>query len=199
MTLWGNIDYMSGNLKPLFANTTNTTSNSVINGTTANVVYGQVVGVSTLEQTRANGTPQAPTHAGWVSMKIGTGPAASISVSGGTGINTGGYFIITDNSLERTGSGANVSFSIANSQNIMQSYSANSNWNVINSIAVVSGGSGYSNASAITVLTNGTAIANATLGAILGGRAGRINTEVLVAMGSISGDNPTDNTYFTGI
>lgn len=32
-----------------------------------------------------------------------------------------------------------------------------------------------------------------------GGRAGRVFYETLVANGSISGDNPTDNTYFPGI
>jgi len=36
MSLWGNIDYPTSNLKPVFANTTNASSNSTINGTSAN-------------------------------------------------------------------------------------------------------------------------------------------------------------------
>ena len=199
--LWGNIDYESGNLKPLFANTTNLTSSSTIHGEAANTdaYYGRVVGVSSTEQERSNSTPQHPAHAGWVSMKIGTGPVVSISSTGGTGINSGGYIILTDNSIKRSGTGANISYTIANSQNIMQAYSSNSQLNVINSFTVVSGGSGYSNSSAITALTNGTAISNATFTITLGGRAGRIQTEVLVAMGSMTGDDPRDNSYFTGI
>jgi hypothetical protein len=201
MSLWGNIDYASGNLKPLFANTTNVTSSSTIHGEAANTdaYYGIVAGVSATEEERSNTTAQHPAHAGWVSMKIGTGPIVGLTISGGTGINSGGYLIITDNSLKRSGSGANISFSIANSQNTLQSYSSNSQLNVINSFSIVNGGSGYSNASAITIVTNGTAIANATFTPVLGGRAGRIRTEVLVAMGSMTGDDPRDNVYFTGI
>jgi len=199
--LWGNIDYASGNLKPNFANTTNLTSSSTIHGEAANTdaYYGRVVGVSATEEERSNTTAQHPAHAGWVSMKIGTGPITGISVSGGIGINFGGYLIITDNSIKRSGTGANISFSIANSQNTMQAYSSNAQLNVINSFSIVNGGSGYSNASALTILTNGTAISNGTFTAVLGGRAERIQTEVLVAMGSISGDDPRDNSYFTGI
>lgn len=199
--LWGNIDYASGNLKPLFANTTNVTSSSTIHGEAANTdaYYGIVAGVSATEEERSNTTAQHPAHAGWVSMKIGTGPIVGLTISGGTGINSGGYLIITDNSLKRSGTGANISFSIANSQNTLQAYSSNSQLNVINSFTIVNGGSGYSNASAITVVTNGTAISNATFTPVLGGRAGRIRTEVLVAMGSMTGDNPRDNVYFTGI
>ena len=89
MSLWGNIDYPTSNLKPVFANTTNASSNSTINRTAANTnkYYGVVAGVSASEETSSNTLPQNPTHAGWVSLKIGTGPIASISVSGGTGIN----------------------------------------------------------------------------------------------------------------
>lgn len=199
--LWGNIDYASGNLKPKFANTTNATVTSTIHGNAANTskYYGIVAGVSATEQERSNTTAQHPAHAGWVSMKVGTGPITSISVSGGTGINSAGYLIITDTSVKGSGSGANVSYTIANSQNTLEAYSTNSQLNVINTITVVNGGSGYSNASALTIMTNTTAISNGTFSAVLGGRAGRINTEVLVAMGSMTGDDPRDNVYFTGV
>lgn len=204
MSLWGNIDYASGNLKPKFANTTNLTATSTIHGEAANTAayYSRVVGVSATEQERSNNTPQHPAHAGWVSMKVGTGPITGLRISGGTGINSGGYMIITDGAIREGGSGgsgANISYSIANSENTMQSYSANAYWNVINSFSIVNGGSGFSNANAVTIMTNGTAIANATFTAVLGGRAGRINTEVLVAMGSMTGDDPRDNVYFTSV
>lgn len=201
MSLWGNIDYPTSNLKPVFANTTNASSNSTINSTAANTnkYYGVVAGVSASETERANSTPQHPTHAGWVSLKIGTGPITNISVAGGTGINAAGYLMITDGSVLGQGTGANISFTTANSQNTLQTYSSNSAWNTYGTLTIASGGSLYSNASAITIRTNGANTSLGTFTVTLGGRAGRIATETLVAMGSITLDDPRDNVYFTGI
>ena len=124
---------------------------------------------------------------------------SSISVSGGTGINAAGYLIITDISAHGQGTGANISYTTANAQNALQSYSSNAQLNTFGTLTIVDGGSGYSNASALTIVTNKTAISNGTFTAILGGRAGRIQTETIVAMGSITGDDPKDNVLFTGI
>jgi hypothetical protein len=199
MSLWGNLDNATGNDKPLFANTSNSTSNSTINGTVANTnaYYGNMYGVSATE-VAAN--PNKAVHAGWVSQKIGTGPVASISItSGGTGINADGYLLISDNSYLGQGAGFNASFSIANSQNTLQTYSTNSAWNVINSITIVNGGSGFSNVAALNVRTNGSNTTWPNLSITLGGRAGRFNYETIVAMGSITGDDPVDNVYFSGV
>lgn len=199
--LWGNKDYASSNLKPLYANTTNVSSNSVINGTAANTYkfYGIVAGVSPTEITTAASLPQHPAHAGWVSLKVGTGPISAISVSGGTGINASGYLTITDASVWNRGTLANVSFTTANSQNTLQTYSSNSAWNTYGTFTIVSGGSGYSNASAITIRTNGANTSLGTFTITLGGRAGRVQTETLVAMGSMTFDDPRDNVWFSGI
>ncbi len=203
MSLWGNQDYPSGNQKPVFANTTNTTSASTIHGAAANTdkFYGAVAGVSSTEETVSEGKAQHPAHAGWVSLKVGTGPVVSISTSGGRGINADGYLVLTDTSLHGAGASVtNVSYTIANSENTLQSYSANAYWNVINTITVVNGGSGWSNTSDITVDTDtGDYIDTPTFTVTLGGRAGRISTETLVAMGSITLDAPSDNAYFTGV
>lgn len=201
MSLWGNIDYPTSNLKPVFANTTNASSNSTINGTAANTnqYYGIVAGVSASETERANSLPQHPTHAGWVSMKIGTGPIASISVSGGTGINAAGYLTITDTSVLGQGKDANISFTTANAQNTLQTYSTNSTLNTFGTFTIANGGSFYSNSAAITIRTNGANTSLGTFTVTLGGRAGRIQTETLVAMGSITLDDPRDNVYFSGI
>jgi len=201
MPLWKNIDYVTSNGKPLFANTTNASSNSVINGTKANTnkYYGVVAGVSTTELDGSQGAANHPQHAGWVSLKVGTGPIKAISVSGGTGINAAGYLTITDGSVLGQGTGANISFTTANSQNSLQSYSTNSTLNTFGTFTIVNGGSGFSNTSTITVRTNG---ANTTLGTFtieLGGRGGRYQAETLVAMGSITLDDPRDNVYFSGI
>jgi len=199
MPLWGRLDNATGNQKPRFANTSNSTSNSTINGTVANTnaYYGNMYGVSATESA-AN--PNEAVHAGWVSQKIGTGPVISIGItSGGSGINAAGYLLITDSSYLKQGAGFNASFTIANSQNTLQSFSTNSALNVINSITIVNGGSGFSNASALNVRTNGSNTTWPNLSITLGGRAGRINYETIVAMGSITGDDPLDNVYFSGV
>lgn len=201
MSLWGNIDYPTSNLKPVYANTTNASSASTINGASANTnkFYGDVAGASVTETERANNTAQHPTHAGWVSMKVGTGPVAAISVSGGTGINASGYLTFTDTSVLGQGTGANISFTTANSQNTLQTYSTNSTLNTFGTFTIASGGSLFSNASAITIRTNGANTSLGTFTTTLGGRGGRIQTETLVAMGSITLDDPRDNVSFTGV
>ena len=201
MPLWGNKDYESGNNKPLYANTTNATSSSVINGTVANTAkfYGIVAGVSATEEAVAAPAPRSTQHAGWNSIKIGTGPITGIRVSGGTGINATGFLTFTDASAYGQGTGANISFTTANAQNSLQTFSSNSTLNTYGTFTVVNGGSGFSNSGAITIRTNG---ANTTLGTFtiaLGGRGDRITAETLVAMGSITFDDPRDNVFFSGI
>jgi len=199
--LWGNKDYSTGNNKPLWANTSNSTSNSTINGTAANTnaYYGIVAGVSTTELDATQGAANHPQHAGWVSLKVGTGPIKSISASGGTGINAAGYLTITDSSAWGQGTGANISFTIANSQNSLQGYSTNSTLNTISTMTIVNGGSGFSDVSAITVRTNGANTTLPTFTVELGGRAGRYTAETLVAMGSITEDDARDNVWFSGV
>jgi hypothetical protein len=201
--LWGNKDYNTSNLKPLFANTTNTTSNSVINGSVANTnaYYGIVVGISPGEMNPANTRNDAkvPQHAGWNSIKIGTGPIIGISVSGGEGINSSGYLTITDRSVLAQGAEANISFTTANSQNTLQTYSTDPTLNTYGTLTIVNGGSGFSNALGIVVRTNGDNISLGTFTVTLGGRAGRMQTETLVAMGSMTSDDPRDNVFYTGV
>jgi hypothetical protein len=203
MPLWGNKDYSTQNNKPLFANTSNSSSNSTINGTSANTnkFYGIVSGVSTTELDQTQGASNHPQHAGWVGLKIGTGPVSAISVTnGGQGINAPGFIVLTDGSYLRQGTGANISFTIANSQNSLQSYSTNSALNAISTLTIVNGGSLYSNVSALTYkVSNAANTAQPTLSITLGGRAGRYTAETLVAMGSITVDDARDNVYFSGI
>jgi hypothetical protein len=202
MPLWGNKDYPTQNNKPLFANTSNSSSNSSINGTAANTnqYYGIVSGVSATELTGTLGAANHPQHAGWVSLKIGTGPVSAVSITnGGQGINAGGFIVISDNSYLRQGTNANISFTIANSQNSLQSYSTNSALNAISTLTIVNGGSLYSNVSALTYTVSGSATVQPTVSITLGGRAGRYSAETLIAMGSITLDDPRDNVYFSGI
>jgi hypothetical protein len=204
--LWGNVDSASGNQKPVFANTTNTTAASTIHGTTANNigVYGGVFGISALEAQTANllgntSPVHKVTHSGWVSQKIGTGPITSIIVvTGGAGINTSGYLSIVDNSGR--GRRANASWGIANSLNLAAASSSNSTQNVISTITINDGGEGFVNTNSIVINTLGVLpTVNATYQVVLGGRAGRVQYETIVAMGSISGDDPRDNVAFGAV
>jgi hypothetical protein len=201
MPLWGNKDYQTGNNKPLYANTTNATSSSVIHGTAANTnaYYGIVAGVSPTELDATLSAANHPQHAGWNSIKIGTGPITGITITGGTGINASGFLRIADASAHGQGTGANISYTTANSQNTLQTFSSNSTLNTFGTFTVVSGGAGFSNSAAITLGPTSTSISNGTITAVLGGRAGRFRSETLVAMGSITFDDPRDNVWFSGI
>lgn len=201
--LWGNKDYPNNNNKPLFANTSNATSNSVINGTKANTnkYYGVVAGVSVTEEALKVPAANSTQHSGWVSLKFGTGPVSAVSiVDRGQGINAAGFLVITDTSVLGQGVGANISFTIANTQNTLEAYSSNARWNGIGTLAIANGGSLYSNTAALTVrVSNAANITQPTLTITLGGRANRVQAETLVAMGSITLDDPRDNVYFSGI
>lgn len=189
--LWGNVDAASGNQKPVFANTTNNTASSTTHGSTANSLgnYGAMMGISATELQRnallANTSVHRPSHAGWVSAKVGAGPIASIRVTAaGDGYPASNSLTITDQS--NRGSGA------------VATYSVNTVSNTITSVTISNGGAGYVNADSIVITAVGPG-GNATFQAVLGGRAGRVQYETIIAMGSISGDDPKDDVYFGGI
>lgn len=187
MALWGNRDLASGNQKPVFANTSPTTSNSTINGTKANTAkyYGNVWGVSATEEANTQGDGVRSTHAGWVSQKIGTGFVKELRItSAGRGYNAAADLIFTGGG----GSGATGTYTVSSN--------ANSQLNVITTLTVTNGGSGYT--SAPTVTANGSNITAASIEVIMGGKVGRRQYETLVAMGSITDDNSADDTYFPG-
>lgn len=196
MSLWTNLDGVTGNGKPEYANTSFSTSNSTINGTDANTdkYYGAVYGVSATEAANTLGDGKKVAHAGWVSQKIGTGPIKSVTiVNGGQNYNSAGYIVVSGG-----GDGTvNLAYTIANSLNTLQTYSSNSYLNTIATVAIVNGGAGFNVAP--TLVANGPNSANfATFSVTLGGRAGRVQYETLVAMGSITGDDPADDKYFPG-
>jgi hypothetical protein len=196
MALWTNLDGITGNGKPEYANTTYRVSNSTINANKANTAkyYGAVYGVSATEAANTLADGKKVAHAGWVAQKIGTGPIKSVTiVNGGQNYNSAGYIVVSGG-----GDGTvNLAYTIANSRNTLQTFSSNSYWNAIASVVIVSPGAGFNVAPTLTA--NGPNSANfATFTVELGGRAGRVQYETLVAMGSITGDDPGDNKYFPG-
>jgi hypothetical protein len=193
--LWGNKDYATGNNKPVYANTTYLISNSTINGSKANTAkyYGAVWGVSATESANTLVDGKKVAHAGWVSQKIGTGPVASINITnGGQGYNANGFLTISGGGDATI----NVRYTIANSLNTLQSFSSNARLNSIASITIVNPGAGFNVAP--TVIAGGANIVAATFAVTLGGKAGRVQYETLVAMGSMTEDNSADDKYFPG-
>jgi len=175
MSLWGAVDHANGNQKPIFANTNN-----------KNMLAATVYGVSASE--RANVTGGALlglAHSGWNIIKKGTGGLATITISSaGSGINANGFLSLTVVSGANT-INANVAYGA--SSNVL-----NSLQNVVTTVAIANIGVGYD--SLITATYNGTNTTRPTFTVTMGGRVGRITSEVLVATGSISGDNTGDDT-----
>jgi hypothetical protein len=177
MPLWGNLDNASGNNKPKYANVAST------------------MGVSVTEKSNAQAIAAGniPPHSGWVKQTIGTGGITSITItSGGTGINASGFLTISGGG----GTGANASYTTANSQNTMQSFSTNPTLNVLATVVINNPGTGYTSAPTITYV--GANTTRPALTAVMGGRTGRKFYETLVATGTITGDDTADNTYFPG-
>jgi hypothetical protein len=176
MSLWGNKDYATGNNKPLYSNTSTT------------------YGVSVTEAANTSNDGPRVVHTGWVKQTIGTGFIKTVSINNaGRGVNAAGYLTISGGG----GSNANISYAIANSQNTLQSFSSNAYWNVITSLTINNPGDGYT--SNPTIIYSGTVLTQPNITFEMGGRIGRRSYETIVAMGSITEDNPSDNVYFVGI
>lgn len=177
MSLWGMLDTASGNQKPIFANSNN-----------KNMLSTTVYGVSATERANASVATLGIPHAGWNIIKLGTGGIASIAIANpGSGINANGFLTISAVTGANTVN-ANVAFFVSSN--------ANSQLNVITSLAIVNPGAGFT--AAPTVVYNGTNTVRPTFTVTMGGRVGRVSSETLVAAGSITGDNSGDDTLLPG-
>ncbi|CAB4143593.1 hypothetical protein UFOVP447_185 [uncultured Caudovirales phage] len=190
MAQWGTTD--NANNSTLFAaaqvnrtpNTANRTTlfNNVTtgafqnNGVNMKIAVGQF-GVSAAEATNTTGEGKRVAHAGWNLRTRGTGPLTAITVAaaGRTYANSDTFSVAAGTG--GTNATGNV---ITNAVGNVVSFSV-SNW-----------GANF-NAAAPTVTITTSTGTGASLTATAGGRAGRIQYETLVAMGSITGD-ATDDT-----
>jgi len=184
MALWTNSDAANGAPKIIGVAGVNNASGSDMFGNTQIAAFNTglretagVFGVSTTEQTVAASSNTKPQHAGWVLVTRGTGPIISVTA------NT--RAVATNGALTLTGGGtgavqANVYISV------------NTHGHVINSAIQINELNGFIGGNYLTVPAHGTA-GNAVFTFTLGGRAGRSQTETLVAMGSLG------NVQATGI
>jgi hypothetical protein len=147
---------VSANGQTLYANTT-------IDAYVQNLAIG-VEGVTAAEEASDTLGTQ---HAGWNLVKRGTGPVVSITA------NTGAYS--PDGNVYLTFSNGGTNTTTANAQIVTDGSKQ------ILSITVNDGGE-YSATPTIGAVAN----ANVAFTITMGGRANRVQTETLVAMGSIS-------------
>jgi hypothetical protein len=181
MSLWGNLDASNnapkqtdttgygGNTPQVTSNGQVYYSNTAINAFIDDAAIG-IFGVNTTEQTAATSAQGVPQHAGWVLRKVGMGPITSITAnSGAVGVNA--TMTITG------GNGIGATTGSSPATVVVRVNTAN----YIIGVDVVNGGL-YANTPVIN------AMSNAAFTITMGGRANRVQTETLVAMGSIYGD-----------
>ncbi len=173
MPLWGNVDL--ANNKPKFLGI-NTPGSNWARYSNANVFSANAAAVANV----ARGT-----HPGWVLKRPGTGGVIAINFSniGNPGTWTTDNVTATINS-DGAGTGANVKVRV----NTAAGQLANA--------TVDNPGSGYQNVAAMSVTLSGGggATGNGNCTIVLGGRAGRVQYETLVAMNSILASGNAQNT-----
>jgi hypothetical protein len=187
MSLWKNTDANTSAPKgmasgfaatKLYANGEIAWANTQVGAYTDNQMVG-VFGVDTTEQTlsaTSAGNSGHPQHAGWVLRKSGTGPVVSITANTGA-VGSNSWVTFTG------GNGGGTGNTAANARMYV------TNANAIINVTVFSGGS-YSNTPVATAATG-----NSVLTIVMGGRANRVMTETLVAMGSLTSDGSDDTIY----
>lgn len=181
MSLWGNLDAANnapkhtntagygGDTPQVTANGQVYYSNTAINAFIGDAAIG-VFGVDTDEQAAATAAQGVPQHAGWVIRKVGMGPITTITAnSGAVGVNS--YITFAGgNGIAGSGStAANAQISVNTA-------------GYITSITINNPGL-YANTPVATPNTG-----NAVFTITMGGRANRVQTETVVAMGSMTGD-----------
>lgn len=163
----------SANKTTLFGNTTTGTWQN--NNTAMKKAVGQF-GVSAAEAANTAGEGKKVAHAGWNLRTRGVGPLTTITVA-----TAGRLYANSDTFSIAAGTGGTAATGnvVTNATGNVVSYSV-SNW-----------GANF-NAAAPTVTITTSTGTGASITAVAGGRAGRIQYETLVAMGSITGDASDD-------
>jgi len=181
MSLWGNLDASNnapkqtdttgygGDTPQVTANGQVYYSNTAINAFIENAAIG-VFGIDTTEQAAATAAQGIPQHAGWIIRKVGMGPITSVTANAGAvGVNA--TMTITG------GNGIGATTGSSPATVVVRVNTAN----YIIGVDVVNGGR-YANTPVIN------AMSNAVFTIAMGGRANRVQTETVVAMGSMRGD-----------
>lgn len=184
MALWKNTDANTSAPKGMatgfaatgtFANGDTLWANAQANIVTTNQAVG-VFGVDNTEQTLSairGGTSGHPQHAGWVLRKAGMGPILTITANTGA-VATNSYITFSGGGVSNTAANARITVNSAN---------------YIVDVTINNPGKYVTTPTATP--TSGNAVFTLTMG----GRANRVMTETLVAMGSLTSDGSDDTIY----
>jgi hypothetical protein len=190
MSLWGNLDAANnapvssamagygGNTPQVTANAEVYYANTQLGAFSDNQAIG-IFGVSAAEQANSStvASTGVPTHAGWVTRRVGMGPVATITANAGCVAVNSTITIVANSGFGNTGSNGRSTIIP-----VVATISVNTA-GYISTITIVNPGL-YANTPILRPNTG-----NAVFTVSMGGRANRISTETLVAMGSMTGDN----------
>ena len=190
MSLWGNLDAANnapkssamagygGKTPEVTANSQVYYANTKLGSFSDNQAIG-IFGVTAAEQANSStvASTGVPTHAGWVTRRVGMGPVATITANAGCVAVNSTITIVANSGFGNTGSNGRSTIIP-----VVATISVNTA-GYINTITIVNPGL-YANTPILRPNTG-----NAVFTVSMGGRANRISTETLVAMGSMTGDN----------
>jgi len=177
MSVWSNSD--SANAAPIFPGVAgvDNANGSQMFGNTQIAAFNTglrettgIFGVDVTEQTVSMSSNTHPQHAGWVLVTRGTGPIISVTANTSAVNALSGYITFTGGGVGAVQANAYVT--------------VNAQGYVVNSAIQIHELNGFRGGNYLTVPAHGTA-GNAVFTFTLGGRAGRSQTETLVAMGTI--------------
>ena len=197
MSLWTNTDASNG--APKFAGTgglglsANTQGTLYANTKASFHVPGAVVGVFGVDPTEdgiLGSDGKSSTHAGWVLRKAGMGPIVSITANTGA-VGANGTIIFTGGNKGLSNAAARLTGGVTNPLVEAVATVVVNTAQHITSVTLTSPGF-YANTPAIAYSA---AVGNASFTIVMGGRANRVHTETLVAMGSMVGDGSDDIIY----
>lgn len=174
MSLWTKSDASAGAPKHPGVAAVGNASGSSLFGNTQIAAFNTdvrqavgVFGVDTTEQGVSASSNTHPQHAGWVLVKQGTGPVVSITANTGA-VASNGYLTFTNGGTGAVHANATVTVNASN-------YIVRITLNEAN---------GFIGGNYLVAPTVGQ-VGNASLTITMGGRAGRRQTETLVATGTI--------------
>jgi hypothetical protein len=197
MSLWTNTDASNG--APKFAGTgglglsANTQGTLYANTKASFHVPGAAVGVFGVDPTEKGilgSDGKSSTHAGWVLRKAGMGPIVSITANTGA-VGANGTVIFTGGNKGLSNVAARQTGGVTNPLVEARANVAVNAAGYITSIVIDNPGF-YANTPAIAYSA---AVGNGSFTIVMGGRANRVHTETLVAMGSMVGDGSDDIIY----
>lgn len=169
-----NVTPNAANANALFGNTT--TGVWLNNGVSMKVAVGQF-GVSAAEAANTFGEGKDVAHAGWNLRTAGTGPLTGINIASAGRLYTNASTF----SVAAGAGGTNATGNV-----VVNGAAGN-----IVSFSVTSWGNNFNSATPIVTITTAAGLSG-SLTATAGGRAGRVQYETLVAMGSITDDASDD-------